>query len=345
MPAFLCITASRGSLWSLLGSLWCLLGTENTACKAFIPVNLTPILYHYPMSPFSEKLRLLLGLLNLKWGSVDVSAQPPRPGLDELVVGYRRIPVLQIGADIFCDTRIAYDALMALAPRNQMCGPNTVTAESALIDFAEGPVFFSAISNVNRWRGLSFLRSRLGIGGMMTFLADRYRMMGDAKVQMPSKVEAQKILLEYLGTLARLLDERPYLDGPNVGYTDLSCYHPLWMTRSLDPMAMKRWPETVRDWFNRVGGQGHGEHRHITQKEIEKIINESTPKPLPRMVDSDFAYGQIVTVAPNDYACEAVRGLLLCASEKSIVVLNTLASGREVHLHFPVKGFSILFDK
>ena len=116
-------------------------------CEAFMPTDSTPILYHYPMSPFSEKLRLLLGRLNLQWGSVDVSAQPPRPGLDELVKGYRRIPVLQIGADVFCDTRIAYDALMALVPRNQMCEFSTAFAESRLIEFAEGPVFFSAISN------------------------------------------------------------------------------------------------------------------------------------------------------------------------------------------------------
>jgi hypothetical protein len=28
---------------------------------------------------------------------------PPRPLLDPLTGGYRRVPVLQVGADIYCD--------------------------------------------------------------------------------------------------------------------------------------------------------------------------------------------------------------------------------------------------
>ncbi|CAF0793916.1 unnamed protein product [Adineta ricciae] len=61
------------------------------------------ILHHYESSPFGEKIRLALGLKNLHWRSVINSVVPPRPFLTPLTGGYRRIPVLQIGADIYCD--------------------------------------------------------------------------------------------------------------------------------------------------------------------------------------------------------------------------------------------------
>ena len=36
-------------------------------------------LHHYASSPFSEKIRLLLGYLDLEWNSVETSIIMPRP--------------------------------------------------------------------------------------------------------------------------------------------------------------------------------------------------------------------------------------------------------------------------
>ena len=69
------------------------------------------ILHHYDLSPFSEKIRLAMGHKGLDWRSVIVESVPPRPMLDLLTGGYRRIPVLQIGADVFCDTEVIFAAL------------------------------------------------------------------------------------------------------------------------------------------------------------------------------------------------------------------------------------------
>ena len=63
------------------------------------------ILHHYDLSPYSEKIRAMLGYTGLRWESVTVPEMPPRPSLNRLTGGYRRIPVAQIGADIFCDSR------------------------------------------------------------------------------------------------------------------------------------------------------------------------------------------------------------------------------------------------
>src|SRR5881409_483923 len=74
------------------------------------------ILHHYPTSPFAEKTRLMLGYKNLAWKSVIIPMIMPKPDVVALTGGYRKTPVLQIGADIYCDTALIADAIEALHP-------------------------------------------------------------------------------------------------------------------------------------------------------------------------------------------------------------------------------------
>src|SRR5580658_2329042 len=73
------------------------------------------ILHHYDTSPFSEKPRLLFGLLGLSGRSVILPTIMPKPDLTPLTGGYRRIPVMQIGADVYCDTQVILAEIAARA--------------------------------------------------------------------------------------------------------------------------------------------------------------------------------------------------------------------------------------
>jgi glutathione S-transferase len=64
------------------------------------------ILHHFDRSPFSEKIRVVFGHKGLSWKSVRIPPIMPKPDLMPLTGGYRRTPVMQIGADVFCDTQI-----------------------------------------------------------------------------------------------------------------------------------------------------------------------------------------------------------------------------------------------
>src|SRR5215467_8540352 len=64
------------------------------------------IFHHYPASPFSEKVRVVFGIKQLAWRSVEIPNMMPKPDLMPLTGGYRKTPVMQIGADIYCDTQI-----------------------------------------------------------------------------------------------------------------------------------------------------------------------------------------------------------------------------------------------
>ena len=74
------------------------------------------VLHHFATSPFSEKVRLVLGYKRLAWKSVLIPSILPKPDLVALTGGYRKTPVLQLGADIFCDTALICEALEHLQP-------------------------------------------------------------------------------------------------------------------------------------------------------------------------------------------------------------------------------------
>ncbi len=82
------------------------------------------ILHQYATSPFSEKIRLVLGAKGLTWNAVEIPPILPKPDLLALTGGYRRTPVMQIGADIYCDTALICDVLDRLAPSRRCIRPS-----------------------------------------------------------------------------------------------------------------------------------------------------------------------------------------------------------------------------
>ena len=68
----------------------------------------TLIFHHYANSPFSEKVRLVFGFKRLAWHSVNIPNILPKPDVVALTGGYRKTPVLQIGADIYCETALIF---------------------------------------------------------------------------------------------------------------------------------------------------------------------------------------------------------------------------------------------
>ena len=65
-----------------------------------------PVLHHYPFSPYAEKIRAMLGFKGITWKSVQIPPVMPKPDVIALTGGYRKTPILQIGADIYCDTQL-----------------------------------------------------------------------------------------------------------------------------------------------------------------------------------------------------------------------------------------------
>ena len=75
------------------------------------------VLHHFDWSPYAEKVRVLLGIKGLAWRSVQIPMVMPKPDLTALTGGYRKTPVLQVGADVYCDSSLIAAGTRATAPR------------------------------------------------------------------------------------------------------------------------------------------------------------------------------------------------------------------------------------
>src|SRR5882757_9954188 len=94
------------------------------------------ILHQYDISPYSEKIRGALGFKGLAWLACDQPVIMPKPELVALTGGYRRIPVLQIGSDIYCDSDLILDEIERRfpAPAFFTCGRAAAEAYRLLAD-------------------------------------------------------------------------------------------------------------------------------------------------------------------------------------------------------------------
>lgn len=95
------------------------------------------ILHHYPASPFSEKIRLVLGFKGLSWRSVTIPAILPKPDVIALTGGHRQTPLLQIGADVYCDTMLICRVIEEIAPEPTLYPYGDTLAVEALSHFAD----------------------------------------------------------------------------------------------------------------------------------------------------------------------------------------------------------------
>ena len=296
-------------------------------------------LYHYPMSPFSEKVRLMLGYTNLSWQSVRVAEMPPRRQLKGLVGGYRRIPVAQIGADIFCDTRIISSEIARLADRPALSPMSLNAEQQAFVAEAELEVFLACILSANGRTLLAKLRENNSTLHVLRFLWDRINMGRKARVKAAGPGKAKEIVRNFLDRLEEMLDG-PFLFASNEpAAVDFAAYHGLWFIRDLSGSSMvSRYPK-VDAWMDRMGALGHGQ---VTDISIDQAIAEALdaqPRDLPEADGQDPLLGKSVSVAPVDYGRDQVTGLLVASSEERWILQREHASCGRVHVHFPKNGF------
>jgi glutathione S-transferase len=228
------------------------------------------ILHHYDISPYAEKIRLALGLKGLPWRSVHIPIVMPKPHLTTLTGGYRRTPTLQLGADLYCDTKVIARALEGLHPNPSLY-----------------PVGCDAIlPALSRWAETSFMMVvtlMFGLGGVFEedFVEDRKKMLpGVDFSQARHLVPAKRLqLAAQLDLLERQLAQRgPFLLGDSPSLADLAAYHPLLPVRLhpdlqslLEPVA------AVRAWMDRVAGIGHGKPEELEPEQAVAIARDASP--------------------------------------------------------------------
>ena len=301
----------------------------------------TIILHHYENSPYAEKIRLMFGFTNTRWHSLLSPVYPPRPNVDPLTGGYRRIPVAQIGADIFCDTALIAQEVATVTGCAALDPASAEGEALALMKQAEVEAFFAAVGAVPPLRLLGTMLRSFGPIGTYRFAKDRSSLLRGGTRRPPAAAKAAGILQSLLDALEARLAEYPWVGGDAPTVADFACYHPLWLHVSCNrkPLAAGA---NVQRWYKAVEELGHGQRKEITQAEAFDVARSAEPRALPTSTEHGLLQiGQVVQVAPMDYGVVPVTGSLAAVTETRIIVARQSSEFGTLHVHFPRAGYSL----
>ncbi|KAJ3227778.1 hypothetical protein HDU81_006494 [Chytriomyces hyalinus] len=310
-----------------------------------------PILHHYPESPYAFKVALALRLNGVAFHSHVVPREPPRPATEALTGAYRRIPVLQVGNSVWCDSAVILDEFAA-----RTVDPLVATAFSAWCD----KVLFPATAALLPWESLP-----------ESLLQDRAKLMN----RDPSKMlqNAQKarphFLTQVIAGLSQLeahlnQNKTPWLCGqssPTV--CDIHAAMNVFFLRGMMGVgvngrqvlegfpAIKTWYAQLLDAAGGMKNLVRGSAGVVLEEEVMKIAQDAclgaeSIHPTTPCEDTVLGIktGDLVTVSPDDYGKVGIAGHVISISNTKLVIKHDVKSdkpGLWTTLHFPRAGYTV----
>ena len=300
------------------------------------------LLHHYPTSPFAEKVRLILGYKKLAWKSVIIPMIMPKPDVAALTGGYRKTPVLQIGADIYCDTALICDVLEHLKPEPSLYPEPSKGMGRTLAQWADTTLFWTAMAYNFQPAGTAQVFAGAPPEAAKTFSEDRQAMRSGAP-RMPA-ADAAAAYKSYLRRMSDMLDDWPFLLGALPSIADFAAYHPLWFTRTRTPAMAEILNATpaVLDWMDRMAAIGHDRQEKCSPLDAIAAAAAATPAPLHVDVFQDehgIALGSQVIIRSENFGLEPTEGELMAATRMHYTLRRTDERAGLVHVHFPRIGY------
>jgi glutathione S-transferase len=304
------------------------------------------ILHHYQPSPFAEKIRAILAYKKLPWCSVDIPVIMPKPDLTALTGGYRKTPVLQIGSDIYCDTRLIARVLDGLSADNSLYPATDFATANIMAQWADQQLFSLAVGMVFSPAGVAALQKKIPAEMLQALTLDRAAMRKDDGQGMGStQTEVQTLLPIYLQQIDEQLQTgKDFLFADTPCIADFSVYHCLWFIAGNAGVAASLLPyKNMSVWLQRMsvysGKQGEvlSAQDAITIAKDAPICNPGGPW----RVMQGFKKGDRVTIAANDIGCDAIAGELVISSPDEIAIQRQDPRAGEVIVHFPRVGYLI----
>jgi glutathione S-transferase len=314
------------------------------------------VLHHHDAGIFSQKARTFFGMRSATWRSILEPMISPKPTLARLTGGYERVPVLQVGADIFCDSKLVLVELGRRLPGPAVAGSLDAIV-NAWVDKVFVPATFGvAIPDMVPSMDPEFAQDRADIYGPSY---DVDAIIGAAPV-LRQQWRAQVSWLEQ----ALATSGGPFLCGDTPTAADAAAYMPLWMCVARHGIAS--WishphdiPDTpppispdpgdsaerlldgferVRAWRNRMASFGEGDRHNATADEGFALAAASQPENRvghDRSDPSGLAPGTAVTAIADDSTRDPVIGTLIAATAERIVLSREEPGLGTLHVHLP----------
>jgi len=300
------------------------------------------ILHHYWPSPFAHKIRLALALNELSWKSVEIPRVPPKPLLTPLTAGYRRTPVLQVGADIYCDTlnivreiaaRSDADQLLPEAQRGKILAFGD-WIDSSLFNLAARVVITSALDSAPP----EFISDRGGLYFGPNWTPD------DLRQQLPAVILQ---LSAHLDTVESALNGTNGMFTEGLSYADLSIAYLAWFIRGrwdLGSDFIDQYPK-IKRILEQTEERLSDHYSDLTGEqalEIAAAAQSTAPEGVAARVGVDYEQGMQVSIRPQGETSDpAITGRLRYLDSTRVSIDHRDDVVGDLVVHLPVSGYRI----
>lgn len=300
----------------------------------------SPIIHHYPQSPASEKARAFIGLKGIAWRSVIIPRIPPKPKLMPLTGGFRLTPVMQIGADIYCDTFCIIQELENRYPVPSLLPTSGSSADWTIGDWDDTQLFKTAIATVFS-DGLDHMPDG--------FAEDRISLYfngADQNTYFKDKLsENLATIRSFFGEIEASVSNQDYIGGTSPSVSDALAYYIAWFLRgrfSGGPELIASFPK-LESWETRISDIGHG--LQTDYEEDAALQDALTASPdagvgISAVDDLGFEIGQLISVRPSDDENTSTGELISLTDDRVSLLRNDPQVG-EIAVHFPRTGYVI----
>ena len=287
------------------------------------------------MSPYSKKVISIFAFKNLAWHAVEQPVIAPKPDLTPLTGGYRKIPVLQIGAHIYCDTKLMIREIEKRHPETALTPTELLGATELIADWADYRLFSHAAGP-----------SIFEIGNLVPkdFLADRAAMQRPevlAAALPVDHVKAQFVL--DLQMINRQLEGTPFMLGERFTLADAATFHVLNFACNAPSLAEEVNKHTaIANWLQAIRDMGEGQRSDMEPAEALNIARDATPDytpPADAIADEALPVGQVIAIKPNDYGQEETVGEIVWATAEALAVKRSDEKVGDVLVHYPRLGY------
>lgn len=296
------------------------------------------LLHQYDTSPFSEKIRVCLGIKGLAWRAVDQPVIMPKPDLVPLTGGYRRIPVLQIGADIYCDSQLIARELERRFPAHALFPAGQAGLVNATEQWCDKAVFQAAVVAIF---------GAIGDKVDPAFVKDREALSGQpfnvAAMQALSPFSLTQLKAHAALLAEQLADGRAFLAGAEPCLADAAAYYNFWFLRSFAPGLADRYGDLAQfdGWYDRVAALGHGSRAAMAPAEALTIAAATEPETVEALESDADLVGRPVSLAATDYGRDPIVGALVGSSLFSLTVARDVPGLGRINVHVPRLGYSV----
>lgn len=295
------------------------------------------IFHEYALSPFSEKLRRIFGYKKVAYRSVEQPMWMPKPHLTPLTGGYRRIPVMQVGADVYCDTALMVRKLDEWFPDAPVIPEGLEAAVHATEQWADKQLFMACVPLV-----FTSLADALP----SELIEDRKKMRPD--LDMASLQRGVPYCLSVLSTTADRLEatlsQKPFLLGDRFTAADAAVYHCLWFARNAEPggRVLAAHP-SLTAWMQRLEAFGAGEPSPMQPADALAVAEKADPgdKPEGAQPAPWPGQGESVAVCSDDLPQDVFRGCVVAATEDELVIERKTDDLGTLWQHFPRVGYPV----